>query len=152
MDRVLAVDDNPAIQKLVSVNLQARGYAVTAADTGEDALRLFTPGDYDLVLLDLILPGLSGLEVCTQIRQQSDVPIIVLSAREDEDLKVRALDAGADDYVTKPFSHEELLARVRAVMRRARPAEADKSTEVSIKISRSICRAAGPSSAARTCT
>ena len=133
MDRVLAVDDNPAIQKLVSVNLQARGYAVTAADTGEDALRLFTPGDYDLVLLDLILPGLSGLEVCTQIRQQSDVPIIVLSAREDEDLKVRALDAGADDYVTKPFSHEELLARVRAVMRRARPAEADKSTEVRIK-------------------
>ena len=133
MDRVLAVDDNPSIQKLVSVNLQARGYAVTAADTGEDALRLFTLGDYDLVLLDLILPGLSGLEVCTQIRQLSDVPIIVLSAREDEDLKVRALDAGADDYVTKPFSHEELLARVRAVMRRARPAEADKSTEVRIK-------------------
>jgi two-component system KDP operon response regulator KdpE len=133
MDRVLAVDDNPAIQKLVSVNLQARGYAVTVADTGEDALRLYTPGNYDLILLDLILPGLSGLEVCSQIRQQSDVPIIVLSAREDEELKVRALDAGADDYVTKPFSHEELLARVRAVMRRARPAEADKSSEVRIK-------------------
>ena len=133
MDRVLAVDDNPSIQKLVSANLQARGYAVTTADTGEDALRLFTSGDYELVLLDLNLPGLSGLEVCTQIRQQSDVPIIVLSAREDEELKVRALDAGADDYVTKPFSHEELLARVRAVMRRARPAEADKSTEVRIK-------------------
>lgn len=133
MDRVLAVDDNPSIQKLVGANLQARGYAVTTADTGEDALRLFTPGDYELVLLDLILPGLSGLEVCTQIRQQSDVPIIVLSAREDEELKVRALDAGADDYVTKPFSHEELLARVRAVMRRARPVDADKSTEVRIK-------------------
>jgi two-component system, OmpR family, KDP operon response regulator KdpE len=133
MDRVLAVDDNPSIQKLVSANLQARGYAVTTADTGEDALRLFTPGDYELVLLDLILPGLSGLEVCSQIRQQSDVPIIVLSAREDEDLKVRALDAGADDYVTKPFSHEELLARVRAVMRRARPADVDKSAEVRIK-------------------
>jgi two-component system KDP operon response regulator KdpE len=133
MDRVLAVDDNPSIQKLVSANLQARGYAVTGADTGEAALRLFTPGDYELVLLDLILPGLSGLEVCSQIRQQSDVPIIVLSAREDEELKVRALDAGADDYVTKPFSHEELLARVRAVMRRARPTEADKSSEVRIK-------------------
>jgi two-component system, OmpR family, KDP operon response regulator KdpE len=133
MDRVLAVDDNPSIQKLVSVNLQARGYAVTVADTGEDALRLYTPGDYELILLDLILPGLSGLEVCSQIRQQSDVPIIVLSAREDEELKVRALDAGADDYVTKPFSHEELLARVRAVMRRARPAEGDKSSEVRIK-------------------
>src|SRR5512143_2477775 len=124
MDRVLAVDDNPSIQKLVSVNLQARGYAVTVADTGEDALRLFTPGDYDLVLLDLILPGLSGLEVCTQIRQQSDVPIIVLSAREDEVLKVRALYGVSVDYFTKPFSHEELLAGVRAVMRRARPAEA----------------------------
>jgi len=133
MDRVLAVDDNPSIQKLVSANLQARGYAVTVSDTGEDALRLFTPGDYELVLLDLILPGVSGLEVCSQIRQQSDVPIIVLSAREDEELKVRALDAGADDYVTKPFSHEELLARVRAVMRRARPAEGDKSSEVRIK-------------------
>ncbi len=133
MDRVLAVDDNASIQKLVSANLQARGYAVTVADTGESALRLFTPGDYELVLLDLILPGLSGLEVCSHIRQQSDVPIIVLSAREDEELKVRALDAGADDYVTKPFSQEELLARVRAVMRRARPAEADKSAEVHIK-------------------
>src|SRR5512141_2607617 len=133
MDRVLAVDDNPSIQKLVSANLKARGYAVTVTDTGENALRLFTPGDYELVLLDLILPGLSGLEVCSQIRQQCDVPIVVLSAREDEELKVCALDAGADDYVTKPFSHEELLARVRAVMRRARPAEADKSTEVRIK-------------------
>jgi two-component system KDP operon response regulator KdpE len=133
MDRVLAVDDNPSIQKLVSMNLQARGYAVMTAATGEDALRLFAPGEFELVLLDLVLPGLSGIEVCTQIRQQSDVPIIVLSAREDEELKVRALDAGADDYVTKPFSHEELLARVRAVMRRARPTETDKSTELRIK-------------------
>jgi len=133
MDRVLVIDDNPSIQKLVSVNLQARDYAVTAADTGEDALRLFAPGEYDLILLDLILPGLGGLEVCAQIRQQCDVPIIVLSAREDEDLKVRALDAGADDYVTKPFSHKELLARVRAVMRRAHPTESDKLTEIRIK-------------------
>jgi two-component system, OmpR family, KDP operon response regulator KdpE len=133
MDRVLAIDDDPAIQKLVRVNLQARGYAVTAVDTGEDALRLFTPDGFDLILLDLILPGLSGLEVCGQIRKQCDVPIIVLSAREDEELKVRALDAGADDYVTKPFSHEELLARVRAVMRRARPAEAGKPTEIRIE-------------------
>jgi two-component system KDP operon response regulator KdpE len=133
MDRVLIVDDNPSVRKLVSVNLQARGYTVTMADTGETALRLFAPSEYDLILLDLILPGLGGIEVCNQIREQSDVPIIVLSAREDEDLKVRALDAGADDYVTKPFSHEELLARVRAVMRRARPAETDKSTEIRIR-------------------
>lgn len=133
MDRVLVIDDDPAIQKLIRVNLQARGYAVTLAGTGEDALRLFAPGDHDLILLDLILPGLGGIDVCIQIRQQSEVPIIVLSAREDEELKVRALDAGADDYVTKPFSHEELLARVRAVMRRARPAEADKPTEIRIR-------------------
>ncbi len=133
MERVLVIDDNPAIQKLVSVNLQARGYAVTAAETGEDALRLFSPGEYDLILLDLILPGMGGIEVCTQIRQQGDVPIIVLSAREDEELKVRALDAGADDYVTKPFSHKELLARVRAVMRRARPSGSDNLAEIRIK-------------------
>ena len=133
MERILVVDDDPAIQKLVRVNLEARGYTVTVTATGEDTLWLFTPGGYELILLDLILPGLSGLEVCGHIRQESDVPIIVLSAREDEELKVRALDAGADDYVTKPFSHEELLARVRAVMRRARPAEADKSTEIHIK-------------------
>ena len=133
MDRVLVIDDDPSIQKLIRVNLQARGYAVMVAATGEDALRMFAPGDQDLVLLDLILPGLGGIDVCTQIRQQSDVPLIVLSAREDEELKVRALDAGADDYVTKPFSHEELLARVRAVMRRARPTEVGKTAEVRIR-------------------
>ncbi len=133
MDRVLIIDDDPSIQKLVRVNLQARGYAVTVAGTGEEALHLFVSGEYDLILLDLILPGLGGIEVCTQIRQHSDVPIIVLSAREDEDLKVRALDSGADDYVTKPFSREELLARVRAVMRRAKSSESDKATEIHIK-------------------
>jgi two-component system KDP operon response regulator KdpE len=120
MDRVLVVDDNLSIQKLVSVNLQARGYAVEAAGTGEDALRLFKDGAFDLVILDLILPGMSGIDTCALMRQLSDTPIVVLSAREDEDLKVRALDTGADDYVTKPFSPKELLARVRAVMRRAK--------------------------------
>jgi len=133
MERVLAVDDNPQIQKLVKVNLQARGYAVDAASTGEEALALFKAGEFDLVLLDLILPGLSGLEVCTQIRQHSDVPIIVLSAHEDEELKVQALDNGADDYVTKPFGQEELLARVRAVMRRSKAGAADKTHEIRIK-------------------
>ncbi len=133
MDRVLVVDDDEAIQKLVSVNLQIRGYAVTVTGSGEEALRLFDADNYDLLILDLVLPGLGGLDVCTQIRQQSDVPIIVLSAREDEDLKVRALDAGADDYVTKPFSHEELLARVRAVMRRAKASGSDKQPEIRLK-------------------
>lgn len=133
MDRVLAVDDNPQIQKLVKVNLQERGYAVDVADTGEEALEMFEAGDFDLILLDLILPGVSGIDVCAQLRQKSDVPIIVLSAYEDEDLKVRALDAGADDYVTKPFAREELLARVRAVMRRAKASDAEKTSEIRIK-------------------
>ncbi len=126
MNRILAVDDNPQIQKLVSVNLHARGYAVQTASSGEEALDLFKGGQFDLVLLDLVLPGISGIDVCIWIRQQSTVPVIVLSAREDEELKVRALDAGADDYVTKPFSQEELLARVRAVLRRANINATDK--------------------------
>jgi two-component system KDP operon response regulator KdpE len=133
MDRVLVVDDNPSIQKLVSVNLQAREYTVDVSGTGEEALRLFKDGLYDLVILDLILPGMSGIDVCALLRQQSDVPIVVLSAREDEDLKVRALDSGADDYVTKPFSPKELLARVRAVMRRAKADTTTKLPTITIK-------------------
>jgi two-component system KDP operon response regulator KdpE len=133
MDRVLVVDDNLSIQKLVSVNLQARGYAVDVTGTGEEALRLFKEGAYDLVILDLILPRLSGIDVCALMRQSSDVPIVVLSAREDEELKVHALDIGADDYVTKPFSPKELLARVRAVMRRAKADTTTKLPEIRIK-------------------
>jgi DNA-binding response OmpR family regulator len=133
MDRVLAIDDDPQIQKLVTVNLQARGYAVQTASSGEATLELFRVGQFDLILLDLILPGISGIDVCMWIRQQSDVPIIVLSAHEDEELKVRALDAGADDYVTKPFSQEELLARVRAVMRRSGASLSEKKSEIRIR-------------------
>jgi two-component system, OmpR family, KDP operon response regulator KdpE len=132
MDRVLAIDDNPTIRKLLAVNLKARGYAVEVAATGEEALDRFRAGPFDLVLLDLILPGMGGLDVCRLLRLESDVPIIVLSAREDEQLKVQALDSGADDYVTKPFSSEELLARVRAVMRRARSTNS-RASEIRIK-------------------
>ena len=132
MDRILAIDDNPQIQKLVAVNRQARGYIVQTASTGEEAIDQFKSGQYDLILLDLILPDISGIDVCMWIRQQSDVPIIVLSAREDEELKVRALDAGADDYVTKPFSQEELLARVRAVIRRSNAGNSDKKSVIHI--------------------
>ncbi|HEX7556569.1 MAG TPA: response regulator transcription factor [Leptolinea sp.] len=133
MERVLAIDDNPQIQKLVAVNLQARGYAVQLASSGEEAIDLFKIGQFNLILLDLILPGISGIDVCTWIRQQSDVPIIVLSARGDEELKVHALDAGADDYITKPFSQEEMLARVRAVLRRSNPGSSDKNGEIHIQ-------------------
>jgi two-component system, OmpR family, KDP operon response regulator KdpE len=133
MDRILAIDDNPQIQKLVTVNLQARGYVVQIASSGEEAIDLFKIGKFDLILLDLILPEISGIEVCKWIRLQSDIPIIVLSARSDEELKVQALDAGADDYITKPFSQEEMLARVRAVLRRANTGASDKKGDIRIK-------------------
>ncbi|MBN1122308.1 MAG: response regulator transcription factor [Anaerolineae bacterium] len=119
MSDVLVVDDDPAIRKLVRVNLEKRGYTVRVAADGTKAIDAIKHQLPDLVLLDIVMPGLSGIDVCLWIRTQSDVPIIVLSAHDEEDLMIRALDAGADDYVTKPFSYEALLARVRAVMRRA---------------------------------
>jgi DNA-binding response OmpR family regulator len=133
MDRILAIDDNSQIQKLVAVNLQARGYIVQIASSGEEAIDLFKIDKFDLILLDLVLPGISGIDVCKWIRSQSDVPIIVLSAQADEELKVRALDAGADDYVTKPFAQEEMLARLRAVLRRSNGGASDKKGEIRIK-------------------
>ena len=119
MGNILIVDDDPSIRKLVRVNLVKRGYMVCEAQDSHDAMTQFQETPVDLVLLDLLLPGLSGVDVCTWIRARSNVPIIVLSARQEEDLKVAALDAGADDYVTKPFGSEELLARVRAFLRRS---------------------------------
>lgn len=118
MGNILIVEDDPNIRKLVRVNLTKRGYTVSEAEDSHKAMALFQSDPVDLVLLDLLLPGLSGVDICKWIRQRSDVPIIVLSARLEEDLKVAALDAGADDYVTKPFGSEELLARVRAFLRR----------------------------------
>jgi two-component system KDP operon response regulator KdpE len=103
----------------VRVNLSKRGYTVSEAGDSHEAIALFQEVPVDLVLLDLVLPGLSGVDICSWIRARSDVPIIILSARLEEDLKVAALDAGADDYVTKPFGPEELLARVRAFLRRS---------------------------------
>jgi two-component system KDP operon response regulator KdpE len=115
---VLVVDDDPQVLKLVRMNLAARGYRVREAANGHEALSILRHETFDLVILDLVMPGTGGIDVCMQIREQSDVPIIVLSAHDQEELKVEALDAGADDYVTKPFSHNELLARMRAVWRR----------------------------------
>lgn len=121
MGNILIVEDDANIRKLVSVNLEKRGYTMFEAGDGTQAMSMFRQETFDLVLLDLVLPGLSGVDVCTWIRSRSDTPIIVLSGMKDEELKVTALDAGADDYITKPFGHEELLARVRAVLRRAAP-------------------------------
>lgn len=115
----LVVDDDPRIRLLVRVNLEARGFEVQEAATGNEAIALMEQAIPSLVILDLVMPGIGGDEVCSWIRERSDVPVIVLSAYNEEDLKVRALDAGADDYVTKPFAQEEFMARIRAVMRRA---------------------------------
>jgi two-component system KDP operon response regulator KdpE len=117
--RVLAVDDEPPILRALATNLRARGYDVDLATTGEAALELASRQPPDVVILDLGLPGISGLEVIQGLRGWSTVPIVILSAREAQADKVAALDAGADDYVTKPFGMDELLARLRAALRRA---------------------------------
>jgi two-component system KDP operon response regulator KdpE len=116
--RILLVDDEPAIQRAVGPLLRARGYQVEIAGTGAEALTLLADRPPDLVVLDLGLPDLEGTEVCRRVRLISKVPILVLSARGAEADKVQALDLGADDYVTKPFGPEELLARIRVALRR----------------------------------
>jgi two-component system KDP operon response regulator KdpE len=116
--RVLVIDDEPQIRRALATNLRARGMEVALAGTGEDGLRLAAERRPDLVLLDLGLPGIDGTEVVRGLRGWTDVPIIVLTVRSGEADKVEALDAGADDYVTKPFGMDELLARMRAALRR----------------------------------
>jgi two-component system, OmpR family, KDP operon response regulator KdpE len=120
--RVLVVDDEQSIRRAVGRALAARGYRVELATDGEEALAVAAAFQPDLVVLDLNLPALDGLEVCRQLRGWSSVPILVLSVREDEPDKVAALDLGADDYLTKPFGIDELMARVRALLRRAQGA------------------------------
>lgn len=132
MGKILIVEDDPSIRKLVRVNLVKRGYTVSEAEDSHQAMALFQAETVDLVLLDLVLPGLSGVDICLWMRARSDVPIIVLSARSEEDLKVAALDAGADDYVTKPFGQEELLARVRAFLRRSYSSSNTPDTKIQI--------------------
>jgi two-component system KDP operon response regulator KdpE len=121
--RVLVVDDEPQIVRALATNLRARGFEVDLAATGEDGLRLAADRHPDVVILDLGLPGIDGLEVVGGLRGWTNVPIIVLSVREGEADKVAALDAGADDYLTKPFGMNELLARIRAAVRRNAPVD-----------------------------
>jgi two-component system, OmpR family, KDP operon response regulator KdpE len=123
MSRVLVVDDEPQILRAMAINLRARGYDVDLAPDGEHALELAAHNHPDVVVLDLGLPGIDGVEVIRGLRGWSTVPIVVLSVRDAEPDKVAALDAGADDYVTKPFGMDELLARLRAALRRTAPAE-----------------------------
>ncbi|MFL6277008.1 MAG: response regulator transcription factor [Blastocatellia bacterium] len=122
---ILVVDDEPQILRVMRVSLPARGYNIVTAAGGEQALDEIRKQAPDLVILDLAMPEMSGLEVCRRVREFSSVPIIVLSAKGAESDKIAALDMGADDYVTKPFSLDELLARVRAVLRRSLIADAD---------------------------
>jgi two-component system, OmpR family, response regulator len=117
---ILLVDDDEAVRKVLSFPLERDGYEVIQAVDGEDALRRFDEQPVDLVVLDVMLPKLDGLEVCKQLRTRSSVPIIILSARDDELDKVVGLELGADDYVTKPFSIREFRSRTRALLRRAR--------------------------------
>jgi two-component system KDP operon response regulator KdpE len=117
-ERVLVVDDDAQMLRAVTNALKARGYSVLTAPNGETALDLLADDDLDLLLLDLGLPGIEGHEVIERLRAWSEIPVIVISVREGQDEKVAALDAGADDYVTKPFGMKELLARMRAVRRR----------------------------------
>jgi two-component system KDP operon response regulator KdpE len=127
--RILVVDDEPQLLRALATNLRARRYDVDVAATGEQALTLAARKHPDLVILDLGLPGIGGTDVIRGLRGWTTVPIIVLSVRETEAEKVSALDAGADDYVTKPFGMDELLARLRAALRRAAPGEEEAVVE-----------------------
>jgi two-component system response regulator RegX3 len=126
--RILVVEDEESYRDPLTYQLTREGFEVVAAANGVDALAAYDDGGADMVLLDLMLPGLSGTEVCRALRQRGDVPVIMLTAKDSEIDKVVGLELGADDYVTKPYSFRELLARMRAVMRRRGPASADGTT------------------------
>lgn len=134
MTTVLLVDDEVALLRTLSLSLRARGYDVHVAESGSAALEQARSIDLDAMILDLGLPDLSGVEVLRELRTWSAVPVIVLSARHGSDDKVQALDVGADDYVTKPFGMDELLARVRAAVRRSSPADAVTITTGRLRI------------------
>jgi len=121
---ILVVDDEPQIRRVLRSTLSSQGYVITDAKTGEEAVESVRKNKPDLVLLDVNMPGMGGIEACREIRRASEAPIIMLTVRNAEKDKVLALDAGADDYVVKPFGIEELLARIRAALRRYAPGDA----------------------------
>ncbi len=123
MTRILLVEDEESYREPLGYQLRREGYEVVAVEDGPSALEAFDRGGVDLVLLDLMLPGLSGTEVCRELRRRGSVPVIMVTAKEGEVDKVVGLELGADDYVTKPYSFRELLARVRAVLRRGGPSD-----------------------------
>jgi two-component system KDP operon response regulator KdpE len=130
--RVLVVDDEPQIRRALRLVLRANGYEVTEVGAGEAALDALASAAYDLIILDLVLPDVDGVEICRRVREWSEMPVLILSAHGDDDIKVQALDEGADDFVTKPFSAPELLARMRRALRRAAIVAAPRQPVVTI--------------------
>ncbi|HEV2907267.1 MAG TPA: response regulator transcription factor [Actinomycetota bacterium] len=146
MSKVLVVDDDHQIREALRRGLKARGYEVLSAGNGETALDILSGASVDVVVLDLGLPGIDGHDVIRRLRSFSDVPVVVLSVRESQSEKVTALDAGADDYVVKPFGMDELLARMRAALRRARPEEARpklRFSELQVDLARRLVHLGG---------
>jgi len=132
--RILVVDDEAQITRVLRRSLKSHGYDVQVATDGAMALEMFADWPPEIVLTDLVMPNLDGLQLCRNLRAVSQVPIIILSARGDETAKVEALDAGADDYVTKPFGMDELLARIRAALRRTQATNPDASSSTVIEV------------------
>ena len=130
--KILIVDDEPQITRVLKTTLSSRGYSTRTASDGDDALQVIKEWSPDLLITDLRMPNMDGLQLCRHLRTKSQIPIIVLSVRGEERTKVEALDAGADDYVTKPFSTNELLARVRATLRRSSAAQPPESPVIAI--------------------
>jgi two-component system KDP operon response regulator KdpE len=130
--RILVVDDEPQITRVLRTSLSSQGYDIRVANDGETALEIMKDWTPDLVITDLSMPNMDGLELCRRLRPKTQIPIIVLSVRGEERTKVQALDAGADDYITKPFGIEELLARVRANLRRLPEAGSEESALIEV--------------------
>ena len=129
MKKILVCEDEAAIRDFVVINLTRAGYDVVEADCGEAALQKYEEnnGDFDVAILDIMMPVLDGLEVCKQVRKMSDIPIIMLTAKDDDDDRILGLEIGADDYITKPFNNREVIARVKAVLRRSSAVKKDEA-------------------------
>ena len=144
---ILVVDDEPQITRVLRTSLSSHGYDIRVANDGETALEIMKDWSPDLVITDLAMPNMDGLELCRRLRTKTQIPIIVLSVRGEERTKVKALDAGADDYVTKPFGMEELLARIRAALRHQLQAQGErpifKLGDLSVDLVRRIVRIGG---------
>lgn len=133
-EKILVVDDETAISDIIKYNFEKEGYSIDTANNGLKAIDLCEKNNYDLILLDIMMPKLNGFETLREIRKNSDIPVIMLTAREDEVDKVLGLELGADDYVVKPFSMRELIARVKAVLRRFDSKEKKEDEESTLKI------------------